>query len=93
MAKVFHATILTREGIVYQGSPTSLVAPGEAGYLGILADHRSLATALVPGKITIKDPEGKITTFKSPGNGFLEVSKNEVTILLDEALYPVSSPA
>ncbi len=88
MANLFNITILTREGTVYRGRTASLVAPGEIGYLGVLANHAPLMTSLVPGKITLKDDSGKITTFKSTGKGFLEVLKNETLILLDTAVSP-----
>ena len=83
MDKLFNTTILTKEGPVFQGEVASLVAPGEIGYLGVLANHAPLATSLVPGKVILRDSAGKITAFKSAGNGFLEVLKNEVLVLLD----------
>jgi len=83
MAKIFHTTILTRSGTVYEGEVASLVAPGEIGYLGVLADHAPLVTSLVPGKVTLRDASDKTTAFNSTGNGFLEVLKNNVLILLD----------
>ena len=82
MANLFKTTILTREKTLYQGDIVSLVAPGEIGYLGILANHVPLMTSLVPGKVTLRDEFGKTTTIKSAGNGFLEVRKNDVLILL-----------
>jgi len=83
MAKLFHTTILTRDGTVYDGEAASLVAPGETGYLGVLADHAPLVTSLAPGKVILRDDSGRVTAFKSTGKGFLEVLKNEALILLD----------
>ncbi len=82
MAKTFQLNILTPEKTVYAGSAASLTAPGEAGYLGILADHAPLATTLLAGKISFKDEAGKQTVVESQGKGFLEVFKNEVTVIL-----------
>ena len=82
MGKAFHLNILTSEKNIYAGSATSLTAPGEAGYLGVLADHAPLVTTLMPGKISFKDEAGKQTVLESQGKGFLEVFKNEVTVLL-----------
>ena len=82
MAKTFHLNILTSEKNIYAGSAASLTAPGEAGYLGVLADHAPLVTTLMPGKVSFKDEAGKQTVLESKGKGFLEVFKNEVTVLL-----------
>lgn len=62
---------------------SSLIAPGEIGYLGILANHAPLVTTLVAGKISIKDDAGKTTVLHSKGGGLLEVLKNKAILLLD----------
>ena len=82
MTKNFHLNILTSEKNIYAGSAVSLTVPGEAGYLGVLADHAPLVTTLMPGKISFKDEAGKQTILESQGKGFLEVFKNEVTVIL-----------
>jgi len=84
MAKLFNATVITRNETVFQGKTSSLVAPGEIGYIGILASHAPLATSLIPGTITLRDDNGKATSFKSAGNGFLEMLKDEALVLLDD---------
>ncbi len=73
-------TIVTPEKIFYEGKVVSLVAPGSEGYLGVLTDHAPLITALVPGKLTVKDNKNQELIF-ALGGGFLEVFKNHVTIL------------
>ena len=85
MADTFDVTILTPDKKLFQGRVTSLVAPGELGYLGILADHASLVTTLVPGRITLKSPAGETSVIDSRSNGFLEVSHNNAVLLLDSA--------
>lgn len=83
MANLFNINILTREKTIYSGPTSSLVAPGELGYLGILSNHAPLVTTLVPGNIILKELSGQVVTFKSKGKGFLHVLKNDVTVLLD----------
>ncbi len=83
MAGIFNINILTREKAVYSGPVSSLIAPGELGYLGILSNHAPLMTTLAPGNIILKEPSGHAVTFKSKEKGYLHVLKNDVTVLLD----------
>ncbi len=76
-------TILSSDKKIFEGELQSLIAPGKIGYLGILGNHAPLMTALVPGKITLRDASGKITIFNSKSDGFLEMSRNKAVILLD----------
>jgi len=73
-------TIVTPEKIFYEGGVNSLIAPGSEGYLGVLTDHAPLITALVPGKLTVRDQKNRELIF-AIGGGFMEVFKNHVTIL------------
>jgi len=77
-------TIVTPDKIFYEDDIVSLIAPGFEGYLGVLTDHAPLITALLPGKLTVKDREGKERFFCVSG-GFLEVSNNVATLLADAA--------
>jgi F-type H+-transporting ATPase subunit epsilon len=73
-------TIVTPEDIFYEQKVASLIAPGSEGYLGVLTDHAPLITALVPGKLTVKDDKNQ-ELLGAIGGGFMEVFKNHVTIL------------
>ena len=84
MAQPFELEILTPDRRVFKGTVTSLVAPGEIGYLGVLANHAPLTTTLVPGKVVYRDSAGSPTTLWVKGKGFLEVYKNHATVLADE---------
>ena len=83
MAKLFRLSITTPDKTVYDGNVQSLVAPAQLGYLGILADHAPLATPLTAGRITLRDASGKATLFNMSESGFLEVSNNKATLLLN----------
>jgi F-type H+-transporting ATPase subunit epsilon len=89
MAATFNLNITTPDRTVYEGSVSSLIAPGELGYLGILANHRPIVAKLGPGKIILKDEKGKSSIYRSEGSGFLEVLNNRANLLLDS----VSTPA
>ena len=83
MAGLFNVNILTRDKTVYSGPASSMVAPGELGYLGILSNHAPLLTTLVPGNIILKEHSGQVIAFKSKSKGFLHVLKNDATVPLD----------
>jgi F-type H+-transporting ATPase subunit epsilon len=93
MAEMFHLSLLTPERSFLEAEVTSIVAPGSEGYLGVLANHAPLITALAPGKLTIKMAEGPGAdrgageVVYAISGGFLEVSDNKATILAD-ALEP-----
>lgn len=85
MADIFHINISTPAALLFDGEIKSLVAPGELGYLGILANHADLITTLVPGRISVRGGSGKSAIIDSTGSGFLEVSKNNAVLVLDSA--------
>lgn len=81
--KPFNLNILTPEKTVYEGRVISLIVPAALGYLGVLADHAPLAASLTKGKISIKKESGEGFVLSSKENGFIEVLKNNVTILIN----------
>ena len=88
MAALFSVKILTPGKAVYEGTASSLVVPAELGYLGVLAHHAPIIARLKPGRITLRDSLGKITTFGLNKNGFLEFSENKATLLVDSLELP-----
>jgi F-type H+-transporting ATPase subunit epsilon len=83
MEKVFKVSVCTPEKIIFDGDVVSLIAPGEIGSFGVLADHAPFISSLTPGKIILKDAHGKVTTIQSAATGFFEVLKNKAVFLLD----------
>ncbi len=79
---MYKLVIVTPEKRFYEDEVSSLIAPASLGYLGILTDHAPLISDLVPGKLTVKDSKSLEKIFAISG-GFLEVLKNNVTILAD----------
>jgi len=84
MDKFFQVDILSADKTLYSGKASSLVAPAGLGYLGILADHAPMITTLSPGRISLKEESGKQVVINCKGKGFLEVFKNNISLLLDE---------
>ncbi len=82
MSKAFKITIVTAEKQVYDGEAVSVILPGLSGYLGVLANHAPLVTALVPGVLTIRTDDSN-TEYLAIGTGFVEVAKNAMSIMCD----------
>jgi F-type H+-transporting ATPase subunit epsilon len=68
---------------VLEGSVEYVEVPGTEGYLGVLAQHAALVTALAPGTLTVRHPGGREEKMRVSG-GFFEVSNNRATVLADE---------
>jgi F-type H+-transporting ATPase subunit epsilon len=82
MSKLFRLSIVTPDKKIFEGKASSLIAPAQGGYLGVLADHAPLAANLTSGNLIIKQDQAETLIFKNKGKGFLEVLKNNVTVLL-----------
>ena len=89
MASVFKLSILTPEKTVFEGDVSYVEAPGTEGYLGVLAHHAALVTALAKGTLTVRDAGGAESRWQVAG-GFFEVSNNTATVLAD-AVGPASN--
>ena len=81
----FHLKVVTPGEIYFEGSVTSIVAPGTIGYFGILKNHAPFFSTVEKGNFTIKDENGRLQTFKVQG-GFFEVSHNQAILLTDQIL-------
>ncbi len=81
-AKVFKVGIYSSNKTIYEGEAVSLIAPSESGYLGVLAEHAPLVARLTCGKITLRTPSGKTSIIDSCPGGFIEVLRNQATLLL-----------
>ena len=80
----FKLSILTPEGQIFQGPVESVIAPGQEGWLGVLAQHAPMIVALKPGLLKIKSQsQEKMFTIQS---GVLEVdSTHSAVVLVDQA--------
>jgi len=82
MAKLFNLSIIAPDKTIYEGKVSSLVVPAKLGYLGVLADHAPIIASLTSGRITLREDSLAPKVFHHHGGGFLEVSKNNATVLL-----------
>lgn len=56
MSTVFHVDIVSAEESIYSGPAEFLVAPAEAGEVGIYPHHTPMLTRIKPGSVRIKAP-------------------------------------
>jgi F-type H+-transporting ATPase subunit epsilon len=82
MATTFQLSILTPDRTVFEGAVEYVQVPGSEGYLGVLAHHAALVTALAPGMLTVRQAGGAEERWSVSG-GFFEVSRNQATVLAD----------
>lgn len=84
MATTYHAQLLTPEGSRFKGDVVSVRVPGSNGNFQMLHDHAPIVSSLGIGKITIKQEGIEELNFAVSG-GFVEMSKNQLTILAEKA--------
>ncbi|HLB55941.1 MAG TPA: F0F1 ATP synthase subunit epsilon [Coxiellaceae bacterium] len=83
--KTIELDIVSAEGSIFNGEVIFVEVTGSSGELGIHPGHSPLLTALKPGQIHAKLPNGKEEVFYMSG-GMLEVQPNMVSVLADTAL-------
>src|SRR3954469_4821744 len=86
MAKTFHVDIVSAEASIYSGEAERLVAPGEAGELGILPEHIPLLTRIKPGTIRIQTAGLGDEVLIYVSGGMMEVQPDRVTVLADTSV-------
>ena len=86
MAKALHVDIVSAEQSIFSGQASMVVAPGEAGELGIMPEHIPLLTRIKPGTIRIQRPEGGEEEIIYVSGGMMEVQPDVVTVLADTSV-------
>ena len=93
MADPIALRVLTNDGLALEDQATSIIAPGERGYVGFLSHHAPLVATLAPGTFTWQRLSGERRTARI-GSGLLEIAQNHLTVLTDSFTEPtVSTPA
>ncbi|MBQ9493488.1 MAG: ATP synthase F1 subunit epsilon [Oscillibacter sp.] len=87
MAEEFQVHILASDRDFFHGACTSIRLPTVDGAIGIMARHVNLVTALVPGEMWYRLPDGTEHT-AALSHGLLRVEDNHVLILVDSAERP-----
>lgn len=84
MADTFQLQVATPERLLVDEQVTEAEIPGKGGYMGILAGHAPLLSALAPGLLTYGIGGNKQVLVVD--GGFVEVFENHVRVLADHAL-------
>jgi len=84
--KTLHVDIVSAEQQIYSGEAQRIIAPGEAGELGILPEHIPLLTRVKPGVLRILPAEGGEEEIIYVSGGMMEVQPDVVTILADTSV-------
>jgi F-type H+-transporting ATPase subunit epsilon len=73
--------VLTPEKKIYQGEIKAVKVPGTSGQFEILNGHAAIVSSLAKGPIRITKIDGGQESYNITG-GFVEVLKNEVSLLV-----------
>lgn len=76
--------IITPEKVVYKDEVNEIIVPTVNGEITILPNHINLLTRVNPGELIIK--KGSNEQYLAITGGFLEVTKNKVSILAEYAV-------
>ncbi len=83
----FQVSILAADNVLYEGPCESLIVPTLQGQYGILAHHSNMISAVVPGELSYRVPDGE-EQFAAVSAGLVKVENNEVLVLVDTAERP-----
>ena len=78
-----HLEVVTPENVMVSQEVDIVVAPGSLGEFGVLAGHVPFLSGLIPGELRYSS--GSQTERFVVTSGFVEVSENNVSILVDAA--------
>lgn len=76
-------TILTPEREIYSGAAVSVKVPGTSGQFEVLKGHAPIVSSLQKGTVRVVSPDG--TKEFAIERGFIEVLRNEVSLLVTES--------
>ena len=80
----FQVEVLTPEGEVFNDEVEMVSTRTSVGSIGLLANHQPLLAMLDPTELRLYKSESDVVRF-AQGEGFLQVSREGVLVLVDEA--------
>jgi F-type H+-transporting ATPase subunit epsilon len=82
----FKLEIVSPQRAVYSGEVNSVRAPGIEGSFEVLYGHIPFLTALGVGEVSFRDEKG--WRYLATGEGFLEVLRSGVSVVVESAEWP-----
>jgi F-type H+-transporting ATPase subunit epsilon len=84
MAATLKLEIVTPEAMIFSEDVEMVTFTGTDGEMGILPQHMPLMTGLASGEINVRK-DGK-NVFLAVGSGFVQVTREKVSVLTDMAI-------
>ena len=84
MAEKIHFDLVSPEKLLLSQPADMVTVPGTEGYMGVMAGHMPLVSALRAGMIDMKN-DGVDTRYFIRG-GFAEINATQITVLAEEAI-------
>ncbi len=85
---MIHFRLVSQSGVQFDNEAYEVILPTLDGQIGVLTDHMPLVSVISPGVIEIRvnarDSDRKMELFATNG-GVIEVSHNQLSVLVDEA--------
>lgn len=80
MEPTYRFRILSPKSRLLDEEVVSIVAPGEAGYFGVLANHAPLVSTMRHGEVTVRFADGREKRFRI-GGGIFHIARNSAVLL------------
>lgn len=77
-----HLEIITPDKKIFEGEISLIQVPGSKGSFEVLNSHAPIISTLDPGKIKVRDMDGK-DTFYDVNGGVIEVKNNKIIVLAE----------
>lgn len=87
MGSTFALHIFAADRIFYEGPCASVIVPTIEGQYGVLAHHRNLISAVIPGMLSYRLP-GCGEKLAAVSGGLMKIEHDQVWILVDSAEHP-----
>jgi F-type H+-transporting ATPase subunit epsilon len=83
----FRVEVLTPEGEVFNDEVEMVSTRTTVGSIGVLANHQPLLGMLEPTELRLYKSDSDVERF-AQGEGYIQVSREQVLVLVEEALRP-----
>ena len=82
----FDVSLVTPDGLVFEGEAEMLIVPGADGEIGVLARHAPLVAMLQAGSTRVHVRRGDDVREFATGPGFFKVEQDRALALVDDAV-------